>query len=109
MSNVEIAKMLILASASGVASEARIPVSSNSNGPSTFNALQFFSAFISSGTIFYGQTIESSSFVLVIAEKISLPIAHSGIFAFVSNRQTANCSGSTESESFVGFMCSDLV
>ena len=83
----------------GFASKARIPVNEKSNGPITLKALQFFSDFISSGTLSSEQTIDNSSSVLLIEKNVP-SVAQEGIRALVSKRQTANLSGIIESESF---------
>ena len=84
------AKMLILASAKGFASEARIPVKEKSNGPSTFNAFQPVSVLIPAGTFARGQTMESSSRVLVIEVSTAGFNAQTGIGSFAFNLQTAS-------------------
>ena len=58
--------MLIFAFANGLAREERTPVSENSKGPLTLMTLQFFSDFISLGTLFSEQTIDISLSVLLI-------------------------------------------
>ena len=73
--------MLILASAKGFASEARIPVKEKSNGPSTFKAFQPVSVWMPAGTFACGQTMESSSRVLVIEVSTAGFNAHAGICA----------------------------
>jgi hypothetical protein len=57
---VEIANILILASASGFAMLAKIPVRPKSSTPSTFSTFHPASVFISDGTKALSQTIESS-------------------------------------------------
>ena len=83
------AKMLTLAAASGTAIEARIPVKVKSRGPSTFKQRHAGSTFWTpTGTHSAGQTIESSSGVLV-TEKKSFPVAQAGTAEPAGQRTTA--------------------
>jgi len=97
--------MLIFAFANGLAREERTPVSENSKGPSTLMTLQFFSDFISLGTLFSEQTIDISLSVLLIEKNESL-VAHKGICEFLSKRQTATRFDIILRESFGLFIAS---
>ena len=66
MSNVDTAKMLIPAFASGAAIDSRMPVSEKSSGPSTFSARQPLSDFQPAGILSSGRIKEVSSPVRVI-------------------------------------------
>ena len=69
LSKVETAKMLTLASASGPASDAMIPVAENCNGPSTAMQRHPFSQRSASGATASAHTIDNSSAVRVTDTK----------------------------------------
>src|SRR5919112_398152 len=94
--------------ASGAATEARTPVSPKPKGPSSFKARQPLSQVIPAGTRSSGHTTDSSSGVRV-TQKNGAPVAHGGISADGSSRQTARRSWSTERRSVAyGAVCAVL-
>lgn len=95
--------MLISALARGFDKEATIAVKEKPKGPSTLKARQFFSNIIPTGIISWGQTIDSSSFVLLIEQKLTLS-AQRGIGLFLAKWQIPNFSGNIESVSFLFFI-----
>src|SRR5579862_5951389 len=92
------AKTPIPASAKGATSEARMPMSENSNGPRIPKHRQPFSAFVPLGTRASGQRRDSSSFVRV-TERKEVEVVQAGIGPSASNLQIAMQSGRTVSES----------
>lgn len=88
MSNVEIAKIGMFASASGDANDARIPVASNGRLPFTLMQHHPRSHRPVSGATEPGQTIDSSSAVRTIATN-AVERRDGGTGASGSRRQTA--------------------
>jgi hypothetical protein len=94
VSNDETAKMLISASASGCAIEARIPVRAKSSGPSTIKTRQPPSDWTLPGTTDSAQTIDVSSFVPDAEQKLPV-IAQPGSSEPAGRRHTDRRSGRT--------------
>ena len=104
---MEIANILILAFASGVAKEDKIPVNEKSKVPMTLIPFRVFSTLMFAGIISSRQTIDNSSLVLLMERNHSFN-ARSGIFLFFSKWQIPNFSGIIDSESFQ-FMAIDNI
>ncbi len=107
MSYVEIANMLIPASASGEVNPARIPVSEKSSVPATCNPRHDSSILPSndSGTHRLSIVTDNSSAVRVIDRKPSASKAHTGIVSGTGTCTTDRSSGNTfRVNAFIGFI-----
>jgi hypothetical protein len=100
VSKVETHIMLTSASLNGSPIAATIPVSENSNGPSTFNSRHPRSHLVPAGTALSSIMIESSSLARVMDVKGRSCFAHGGRGESGARRQTARRSLSREIESF---------